>query len=77
MLRSCLSATTRTADLFQRLRSDRPENSDPTKRFPASPEVPRHAGLVGMRVRVPKILRPSTHCYLNVPPFPSAAVSDS
>ena len=42
---SRLSATTRTADLFERLRRHRPENTDPTKRFPTSPEVPRHAAL--------------------------------
>jgi len=46
-MRSRLSTTTRTADLFQRPRRDRPETTDPTQRFPTSPEVPQR--LVGTR----------------------------
>jgi len=51
--RPCFSATPRTADLFGCLRRDRPENTDPTKRFPTSLGGPQHAGLVGMRCARP------------------------
>ena len=77
-LRSRLSATTRTADLFGCLRRDRPETTDPTQRFPTSPEAPRHAELVGTRCAASlESFVPARSADSARAPFSSAAGFDS